>query len=201
MPAQDRRRGQVARAGMPSRALDVGNTVSRRARASSSNADRLLLLSEQNSGTLRAPVHITVSRASAAAIAAVEAAGGSVTTRYYTRASINRILTGQTHPTLSLMSRPPSSDPAASSTTGDLLLEKALPPPSRFRYRLPDAHSRKDFEYYRDPGHRGYLAWQVREGESPSLFFRKPGVGVGVGGSVKKKKESGAAVAGEGRIW
>ena len=41
-------------------------------------------------------------------------------------------------------------------------------------HRLAGATSRKDLEYYRDPAHRGYLAHTVKEGESPSLFFRLP---------------------------
>jgi large subunit ribosomal protein L15 len=47
----------------------------------------------------------------------------------------------------------------------------------KYRYRLPDATGRKDIEYYRDPAHRGYLAYTVKEGESPSLFFKPPGEG------------------------
>ncbi|KAF2654026.1 ribosomal protein L15 [Lophiostoma macrostomum CBS 122681] len=39
---------------------------------------------------------------------------------------------------------------------------------------LADATSRKDIEYYRDPAHRGYLSYKVKEGESPSLFFKPP---------------------------
>ncbi|KAL3480372.1 ribosomal protein L18e/L15P [Aspergillus californicus] len=50
---------------------------------------------------LKQPIHIVVSRASASAIAAVEAAGGTVTTRFYTRSSIARIMKRQTHPFLS----------------------------------------------------------------------------------------------------
>ena len=42
----------------------------------------------------------------------------------------------------------------------------------KYRYRLPDATGRKDIEYYRDPAHRGYLAYTVKEGETPSLFFK-----------------------------
>lgn len=45
----------------------------------------------------------------------------------------------------------------------------------QYRYRLPDATARKDIEYYRDPAHRGYLAYRLKEGESPSLFFKPPG--------------------------
>lgn len=46
--------------------------------------------------------------------------------------------------------------------------------------RLPDPVSRKTIEYYRDPAHRGYLSYQVGQGQGPSLFFktpRPPGVG------------------------
>lgn len=45
----------------------------------------------------------------------------------------------------------------------------------KYKYRLPDATGRKDIEYYRDPAHRGYLAHTLKEGESPSLFFKPPG--------------------------
>jgi large subunit ribosomal protein L15 len=46
---------------------------------------------------------------------------------------------------------------------------------ARYKYRLPDATARKDIEYYRDPAHRGYLSYTVKQGESPSLFFKTPG--------------------------
>lgn len=45
----------------------------------------------------------------------------------------------------------------------------------KYKYRLPDATARKDIEYYRDPAHRGYLSWTVKDGESASLFFKPPG--------------------------
>lgn len=45
----------------------------------------------------------------------------------------------------------------------------------KYKYRLPDATGRKDIEYYRDPAHRGYLAYTIKQGESPSLFFKPPG--------------------------
>jgi large subunit ribosomal protein L15 len=45
----------------------------------------------------------------------------------------------------------------------------------KYRYRLPDATSRKDIEYYRDPAHRGYLSYTVKQGQSASLFFKPPG--------------------------
>ncbi|KAI9683934.1 MAG: YmL10 [Trizodia sp. TS-e1964] len=100
---------------------------------------------------LRTPINILTSRASAAAIKAVEAVGGSVTTRYYTATSINRILLGK------------------SSPTGNA---------GRFEYRLPGPSHRKDIEYYRDEAHRGYLSHLVPEGEGPSLFFKTPGKGI-----------------------
>lgn len=40
--------------------------------------------------------------------------------------------------------------------------------------RLPDPVSRKAIEYYRDPAHRGYLSYQVGQGQGPSLFFKTP---------------------------
>jgi large subunit ribosomal protein L15 len=116
-----------------------------------------------------------VSRASAAAIEAVEAVGGTVTTRYYTKPSITRIRNGLTHPYISLLSQHQDKTP-------------------QFKYRLPDPASRKDIEYYRDPAHRGYLSYQVTAGHGPSLFFKTPGTG-----TVKKKLVRKAA--GENRVW
>ena len=43
-----------------------------------------------------------------------------------------------------------------------------------FPNRLPDPTSRKDLEYYRDAARRGYLAHEVPEGDSPSLYFKTP---------------------------
>jgi len=106
-------------------------------------------------------VHIITTRASAAAIAAVEAAGGKVTTRYYTPASVKRVKSGQTHPYLSLAWK--GEDHLKGSKLAD-----------GFKFRLPDPIGRKDLEYYRDPAHRGYLSYMVGEGESPSLFFQTP---------------------------
>jgi large subunit ribosomal protein L15 len=60
---------------------------------------------------------------------------------------------------------------------------------TKYKYRLPDATARKDIEYYRDPAHRGYLAYMMKQGESPSLFFKPPG-------EVKdRKKQSARRVA------
>lgn len=44
-----------------------------------------------------------------------------------------------------------------------------------FGYRLPNATSRKDMEYYRDPANRGYMAGEVKKGETPSLYWYKRG--------------------------
>lgn len=116
----------------------------------------------RGSEQLRSSFSIVVSRASTAAIAAVEAAGGSITTRYYTPFAIQRILRGKTHPTDSLLSR--NIDQGNSLSGGG----------KSFVYRLPDPASRTDIEYYRDPARRGYLSYQLEEGEDPSLFFKAP---------------------------
>ena len=135
----------------------------------------------RGSEQLRVPLHIVVSRASGAAISAVEAAGGSVMTRFYTPLSIQKILRGTTDPVISLGSE--DAEGIERRQTG-------------FLHRLPDPTSRKDIEYYRDPAHRGYLSHLVGEGEGPSLFFKTPGTGR----SLAKKKGT-KAVAGENRIW
>ena len=68
---------------------------------------------------------------------------------------------------------------------------------SGYTHRLPDPTSRKDFEYYRDPAHRGYLSHTVTEGQTPSLFFKVPKISTVV---VDKREVKKAAVA-ENRIW
>ncbi|KAF2759005.1 ribosomal protein L15 [Pseudovirgaria hyperparasitica] len=124
----------------------------------------------RNAGQLTTPINIIVSRASAGAIKAVEAAGGTISTRFYTKASLRRIMAGETDPINSLMSAfPPeiadlTSRPIIDAETGLKL--------TGWKYRLPDPTSRADIEYYRDPAHRGYLSHLVKDGESPSLFFR-----------------------------
>lgn len=127
-------------------------------------------------------MNIVVSRASASAIAAIEAAGGSVITRYYSNSAIKHVLRGLSDPISSLQ----MPDKIASGST------------SAFKYRLPDATSRKDIEYYRDPAHRGYLSSLVADGEGPSLFFKTPGLGRGARQSRTKSK---AASSAENRIW
>ncbi|KAH0544345.1 hypothetical protein FGG08_001486 [Glutinoglossum americanum] len=132
---------------------------------------------------LRTPINVIVSRASASAIKAIEARGGSVTSRFYTRPSIRRILLSQTPAYAGQAPDPTSAEP--------------------FAFRLPDPTSRKDIEYYRDPAHCGYLSHLVPEGEGPSLFFKIPGKGkdggrgkmVVAGGKAISKKRS------ENRIW
>ena len=141
------------------------------------------------------PINIVVSRASAAAIAAIEKAGGSVTTRYYTKPSIKRVLKGETDPINSIQSKPLALE-AASAHLEDGMAKLS----TNFKYRLPDPTSRKDLEYYRDPAHRGYLSHLVSEGQGPSLFFKTPGTG-----RVDRKKvtaKGGKNLAkGENRVW
>ena len=130
---------------------------------------------------LRSALNIVVSKASATAIAAIENAGGSVTTRFYTPFSIQRILAGKTDPIHSLKSREVEGEQRASAG---------------FRYRLPDPTSRRDMEYYRDPAHRGYLSYQLADGEGPSLFFKTPGTTKSA-----QRKSGKRIVGGENRIF
>ncbi len=148
----------------------------------------------QNPEQLTTPINIVVSRASADAIARIEALGGSVITRFYSPTAIKRVLRGDTHPTISLQASPdlvsltgrspaaviPSPILTALQTATEEKRNEAMAAVmkqigSKYKYRLPDATARKDIEYYRDPGHRGYLNYLVKDGESPSLFFKPPG--------------------------
>jgi large subunit ribosomal protein L15 len=133
--------------------------------------------SAQNSEELKTPINIIVSRASTAAIEAIEKAGGTVTTRYYSASSLKRVKQGLSHPFLSLQSK----------TEDDSWRD--------FKYRLPDPAGRKDIEYYRDPAHRGYLSWQLKDGENPSLFWKTPGVGV------SKRKAVGKKSSADNMLW
>ncbi|KAF3047132.1 YmL10 [Didymella heteroderae] len=148
----------------------------------------------KNPEALTTPINIIVSRASAEAISRIEALGGSVTTRFYSPTSIKRVLRGDSHPVVSLDASPElislaaSSNPklipspilsALASSTEASQRKEALGAVMRqvsakYKYRLPDATGRKDIEYYRDPAHRGYLAYTLKENESPSLFFKPP---------------------------
>ncbi|KAL2110871.1 hypothetical protein VUR80DRAFT_595 [Thermomyces stellatus] len=110
------------------------------------------------------PITITVSRASSSAIEAVERAGGKITTRYYTRLAIRRLLEGKSVHT---------DEPLpVGKEHVERVVEEARK--SGFKYRLPDPTSRWDIEYYRDPAHRGYMSHLLEEGENPSLFFGVP---------------------------
>jgi large subunit ribosomal protein L15 len=157
-----------------------------------SNIKEGVKLLAHGSEAVRYPIDIVVSRASGAAIAAIEEAGGSVLTRYYTPLAVRRIIGGTMDPVVSLWSAKRSVDGAAEASA-----DKSV----GFRYRLPDPTSRKDIEYYRDPAHRGYLSHTVAPGEGPSLFFRAPGTGIDrkrlrVAGPGKSKAESV-----ENRLW
>lgn len=140
-----------------------------------------------------------------------------MTTRYYTKASINRILKGETHPTLSLLSlggiqgqvaassltTPHTTTTSTTSTDTEAQAAALLSEMRRYKYRLPDPTGRKDLEYYRDVAHRGYLSWQVREGQGPSLFFKTPEeIATGIADGGRRRENRGkAAGKGESALW
>ncbi|KAG8530522.1 uncharacterized protein KY384_005025 [Bacidia gigantensis] len=150
---------------------------------------------------LSTPINIVVSKASASAIKAIESAGGSVFTRYYTPFAIRKILEGKMDPVNSLMSAfPRNVAVAAGRVGGDELVDEGQEGDKvgeegvgsglrQYLYRLPDPAKRRDLEYYRDPAHRGYLAHMVPEGHGPSLYFRTPGVGANVRKRVVQNKQ------------
>ncbi|KAJ9150749.1 50S ribosomal subunit protein L15 [Pleurostoma richardsiae] len=125
--------------------------------------DGVKLLARGSEG-LRSPVDILVSRASAAAIDAIERAGGKIVTRYYTKQAIKRLVKGESAST--------DVPLPVGSEHVEGILEKTRNGPHF--YRLPDPTSRWDMEYYRDPAHRGYLSHTLQPGESPSLYFKVP---------------------------
>jgi large subunit ribosomal protein L15 len=141
---------------------------------------------------LKTPINILVSRASTTAIEAIEAAGGKVTTRYYTKQSVRRLLKGESESSFTPLALTPST-----AQEGSPILAATASSASPFTYRLPDPTSRKDLEYYRDPAHRGYLSHLVEKGHGPSLFFKTPGVGV----RKKTKKVRTVEAAKENRLW
>ncbi|KAI5286162.1 YmL10, partial [Ascosphaera atra] len=151
--------------------------------------DGVTLLGGGGPAALKQPLQIVVSRASASAIAAVEKAGGSLVTRYYTPTAIKRILQGKT---------PPFASVAWDSETYKVGMGEDIPriKGAGFQYRLPDPTRREDIEYYRDPAHRGYLSHLVKEGETPSLFFLAPDAAKKFSG----KKTSGKELK-ENRLW
>ena len=141
---------------------------------------------------LKSPINILVSRASATAIEAIEAAGGKITTRYFTKDSIKRIIKGEAEPTFTPFAMTPVS-PEQSAIIAEAMLA------SPFKTRVPDPTSRKDIEYYRDSAHRGYLSHMVEEGHGPSLFFKTP-----TAGTVRRKKTNKAGkeqAAAENKMW
>ncbi|KAJ5902040.1 54S ribosomal protein L10 [Penicillium taxi] len=153
--------------------------------------------SEGATNPLKQPIHVVVSRASASAIASIEAAGGSVTTRFYTPSSIRHILHKESHPFISLAWSPQSApkELLLADKIGEDASESTIMKSLGLKYRLPDPTNRRDVEYYRDPAHRGYLAHLLKPMESPSLFFRSPEERKSAAG-VKKEK-----VLPENRVW
>lgn len=141
---------------------------------------------------LKTPINILVSRASAEAIAAVEATGGKVTTRYYTKASIKRILKGESESSFTPLA---ITGPGVEGESP--IMAAVAQSSSGFKYRLPDPTSRKDLEYYRDHEKRGYLSHMVEEGHGPSLFFKTPGMGK----KRKAKKAGKTSAATENKLW
>jgi large subunit ribosomal protein L15 len=133
---------------------------------------------------LQSPVKITVSRASEEAVKRIEDLGGSVNTRYYTPSSMRRVLKGEAHPTLRVA--------------------------EGYTYRLPDPAGRREREFYMDKKKRGYLAHLVKEGESASLYWKRPDSQAlqGAGASIGERASKGGAATGAGgkalgenRVW
>ncbi|KAJ5752949.1 54S ribosomal protein L10 [Penicillium odoratum] len=153
--------------------------------------------------SLKQPIHLVVSRISASAISAVEAAGGSVATRFYTRSAIRRIMANETHPFISMAwSAESGSKELLEAEFAKLNLnvkagveEKSVMEAKGLKYRLPDPTGRRDIEYYRDPAHRGYLSHLLKPSEGPSLFFRSPEERKSAAGTKKEK------VLPENRLW
>ncbi|KAL7625983.1 YmL10 [Parahypoxylon ruwenzoriense] len=136
--------------------------------------------------SLKQPIDIVVSRASASAIDAVEKAGGKIMTRYYTKQAIRRLVEGKSfHSDRPLPTGPEHVD--------SVLMEVRK---KGFAFRLPDPTARWDIEYYRDPAHRGYLSHTLGPGESPSLFFKVPPAQL----TKNLKKKKGAKQA-EAKLW
>ena len=165
---------------------------------------------------LTQPLHIVVSRASASAIAAVEKAGGRVTTRYYTSWAIRKIVQGKMDPMKSLrtenvqlqLTEPEEplklegNELETTEAMANLTIGEPLQEAPAYEYRLPDATSRKAIEYYRDPAPRGYLSYTVEKGHGPSLFFKPPHMTRKVEKGVDSTSGSGKKVKIEdNRLW
>jgi large subunit ribosomal protein L15 len=151
----------------------------------------------EGASALKQPIHVVVSRASASAIGAIEAAGGTVTTRYYTPSSIRRILEGETHTFLSgQWARESGSEELyRMAQVGRKKVWQTCLERNHKKFRLPDPTQRRDIEYYRDPAHRGYLAHLLKPREGPSLFFRSSEERKSAAGTKKEK------VLPENRLW
>lgn len=149
---------------------------------SRTNKDGIKLLA-RGKGDLKTPIDIIVSRASAAAIEAVEAAGGKIMTRYYTKQAIKRLVKGD-----SINTDKPLPF-GAEHVEAELNKAKMS---KKHYYRLPDPTSRWEIEYYRDPAHRGYLSHTLKPGQSPSLYFKVPGEKTVVAKKFNKKAEEAA---------
>lgn len=169
-----------------------------------------LLAREGPEDRLDTPIQIIVSRASAAAIAAVERAGGQVVSRYYSPSSLARVMRREAHPYYSLQSKglgplsafaasgvTASSDAVVTADDTQLEAEKATAM-QQYKYRLADATGRKDIEYYRDTAHRGYLSHLVPDGHGPNLFFKGHG---GVAGETKKRTQRKGPAKAENLLW
>jgi large subunit ribosomal protein L15 len=130
--------------------------------------------------TLKTPIDIVVSRASASAIKAVEDAGGKIMTRFYTKESLKRLAKGQSVHTDKPLPVGPEHVEA--------VLQAARTTKKHY-YRLPDPTGREDIEYYRDPAHRGYLSHMLQPGESPSLYFKVPGTAMVGKAKAKERPE------------
>ncbi|KAJ5097273.1 54S ribosomal protein L10 [Penicillium angulare] len=149
------------------------------------------------SSVLKQPIHLVVSRASGTAISAIEAAGGTIATRFYTRSAIRHIMANESHPFISMAWNAESGSKAlleaeakgaqAETEAEAVVDEQAVMKAKGYAYRLPDPSRRRDIEYYRDPAHRGYLAHLLKPSEGPSLFFRSPEERKSAAG-VKKEK-------------
>jgi large subunit ribosomal protein L15 len=179
----------------PSRPITVKELAATRAVHGVKDGIKLL---GRNADQLTSAINIVVSRASASAIAAVEALGGTVTTRFYTKYAIHRIRQGKTAPYVSLRWDPTQLNNPALNKIG-----MGSDPAERikgmgFQYRLPDPTGRKDIEYYRDPAHRGYLSHTIAEGETPSLYHRVPKLGAGYKRPAIEEKKK---VVGPNRLW
>ncbi|KAI1477322.1 hypothetical protein K445DRAFT_321625 [Daldinia sp. EC12] len=135
---------------------------------------------------LKQPIDIVVSRASAAAIEAVEKAGGKIMTRYYTKQAIKRLVGGKSVHTV----KPLPTGPDHVQPVLEELRQKG------FSYRLPDPTSRWDLEYYRDPAHRGYLSHTLKPGESPSLYFKVPPAKI-----LKQEKKQKGTTQEDTKLW